>query len=408
MSAQGYLESLAPFGMKLGLERITALLEHLDNPQERLDAIHVVGTNGKSSTVRFAAAALTASGLRTGAYLSPHVVGWDERVQIDGRPIGPGALAVALDRVQDAVREVEREHGEGPTQFEALTAAALLVLGEAGVEACVVEAGLGGRHDATRVVRARVVGLTNVGLDHQRVLGETREEILAEKVAVLEPGAALCVGVVDDAIYALAAAHAEEAGATCERIAVEAGDALPLRAAYLRDNAALALRLAELLLAPRAVARERALTAIAAAVPPGRLELIDGEPVVLLDGAHNAEGARALVRELDGALGARRPRVGVLAVQEDKPLAAMLDAFAPALDALVATTSGHAGHAVALPAEALAAAARGAGFGDVCAEPDPLAALALARSRAGAGGAVVIAGSLYLLERLRAAVLEAR
>jgi dihydrofolate synthase / folylpolyglutamate synthase len=408
VSAQGYLESLAPFGMKLGLERITALLDHLDNPQERIDAIHVVGTNGKSSTVRFAAAALTASGLRTGAYLSPHVVSWDERVQIDGRPIGPGALAVALDRVQDAVREVEREHGEGPTQFEALTAAALLVLGEAGVEACVVEAGLGGRHDATRVVRARVVGLTNVGLDHQRVLGETREEILAEKVAVLEPGAVLCVGVVDDAIYALAAAHAEAVGATCERIADGAGDALPLPAAYLRDNAALALRLAELLLVPRALAGERALTAIAAAIPPGRLELIEGEPVVLLDGAHNAEGVRALVRELDGALGARRPRVGVLALQEDKPLAAMLDAFVPALDALVATTSGHAGHAVALPAAVLAAAAREAGFGDVVAEPDPLAALALARSRAGAGGAVVVAGSLYLLERLRAAVLEAR
>jgi dihydrofolate synthase / folylpolyglutamate synthase len=403
-----YLESLAPFGMKLGLERITALLGHLEDPQDRLDAIHVVGTNGKSSTVRFAAAALTASGLRTGAYLSPHVIGWDERVQIDGRPIGPGALAVALDRVQDATREVEREHGEGPTQFEALTAAALLVLAEAGVEACVVEAGLGGRHDATRVIRARVVGLTNVGLDHQRVLGETREEILDEKVAVLEPGAALCVGVVDDAIYARAAAHAGAVGASCERIAAGAGDGLPLPAAYLRDNAALALRLAELLLAPRALERERALAAVAAAVPPGRLELIAGDPVVLLDGAHNAEGAQALVRELDGALGARRPRVGVLALQEDKPLAAMLAVFAPALDALVATTSGHAGHAAALPAEALAAAARDAGFADVAAEPDPVAALARARGTAGAGGAVVVAGSLYLLERVRAAALEAR
>ena len=184
MTANGYLASLAAFGMRLGLERISALLEELDNPQERLDAIHVVGTNGKSSTVRFAAAALTASGLRTGAYLSPHVIGWDERVQIDGRPVGPAALAVALDRVQEAARAVEASLGEGPTQFEALTGAAFLVLAEAGVEACVVEAGLGGRYDATRVVNARVVGLTNVGLDHQRVLGATRALILAEKVAV--------------------------------------------------------------------------------------------------------------------------------------------------------------------------------------------------------------------------------
>ena len=159
--------------------------------------------------------------------------------------------------MQEAARAVEREHGEGPTQFEALTAAAFFVLAEAGVEACVVEAGLGGRHDATRVVNARVVGLTNVGLDHQRVLGDTREEILAEKLAVLEPGAALCVGVVDDELYARAAALAAAAGASCERIAAGAGEGLPLPAAYLRDDAALALRLAELLPRP-ARARSRA------------------------------------------------------------------------------------------------------------------------------------------------------
>jgi dihydrofolate synthase/folylpolyglutamate synthase len=408
VTANGYLESLAAFGMRLGLERISALLEELENPQERLDAIHVVGTNGKSSTVRFAAAALTASGLRTGAYLSPHVIGWDERVQIDGRPVGPAALAVALDRVQDAARAVEASLGEGPTQFEAITAAAFLSLAEAGVEACVVEAGLGGRHDATRVVNARVVGLTNVGLDHQRVLGETRELILAEKLAVLEPGAALCVGVVNDALYASAAALAEQAGASCERIAAGAGDDLPLPAAYLRDDGALALRLAELLLAPRALDRDAAAAALPAAVPPGRLELIAGSPAILLDGAHNAEGMAALVRELDGALEGRRPRVGVVGLQDDKPIEAMLGALVPALDALVATSSGHAGHARALPAEALAAAARAAGSGDVLTEPDPLAALARARERAGAGGAVVVTGSLYLLERLRAIALEAR
>ncbi|HET6173967.1 MAG TPA: hypothetical protein VFD90_15260 [Gaiellales bacterium] len=408
MTANGYLESLAAFGMRLGLERISALLEELDNPQERLDAVHVVGTNGKSSTVRFAAAALTASGLRTGAYLSPHVISWDERVQIDGRPVGPAALAVALDRVQEAAHAVEASLGEGPTQFEALTAAAFLALAEAGVEACVVEAGLGGRHDATRVVNARVVGLTNVGLDHQRVLGDTRELILAEKVAVLEPGAELVVGVVDDELYGEAEALAEQAGASCERIAAGAGDSLPLAAAYLRDDAALALRLAELRLAPRPLARDAAVAALAAAVPPGRLERIPGSPAVLLDGAHNAEGMRALVGELDGALGALRPRVGVLALQDDKPLEAMLAALAPALDALVATTSGHAGHARALPAEALAAAARRAGLCDVVTEPDPQAALARARKRAGAGGAVVVTGSLYLLERVRAAALEAR
>ena len=408
MTTHGYLESLAAFGMKLGLERITALLDELERPQDTLDAIHVVGTNGKSSTVRFAAAALTASGLRTGAYLSPHVVDWDERVQIDGRSIGAAALAVAVDRVQEAARAVEREHGERPTQFEALTAAAFFVLAEAGVEACVVEAGLGGRHDATRVINARVAGLTNVGLDHQRVLGDTREEILAEKLAVLERGAALCVGVVDDALYAQAAELAAAAGASCERIAPGAGEGLPLAAAYLRDDAALALRLAELFLAPRTLDRARATGALAAAVPPGRLELIPGKPAILLDGAHNAEGMQALVRELDEVLGKRRPRIGIVAFQDDKPVAAMLEALAPALDAVIVTTSGHAGHSRAQPVQALADAARAAGFKDVSAEAEPFIALAQARDRAAPKGAVVVTGSLYLLERLRAAALEAR
>jgi dihydrofolate synthase/folylpolyglutamate synthase len=407
VTANGYLESLAAFGMRLGLERISALLEELENPQERLDAIHVVGTNGKSSTVRFAAAALTASGLRTGAYLSPHVIGWDERVQIDGRPVGPAALAVALDRVREAARAVEASLGEGPTQFEALTGAAFLALAEAGVEACVVEAGLGGRHDATRVVNARVVGLTNVGLDHQRVLGETRELILAEKVAVLEPGAALCVGVVDDALYTSAAALAERAGASCERIEAGAGDGLPLPGAYLRDDAALALRLAELWLAPRPLARDAAEAALAGAMPPGRLELIPGNPAILLDGAHNAEAMQALVRELDGALGIRRPRVGVVALQEDKQAIPMLGLLFSQLDGLVATTSGHVGHSRSLSAEDLASAARTAGFATILVEPDPEAALSEARTAAGPMGAVVVTGSLYLLERLRAMALEA-
>ena len=240
------------------------------------------------------------------------------------------------------------------------------------------------------------------------MLGDTREEILAEKLAVLERGAALCVGVVDDALYAQAAELAAAAGASCERIGAGAGEALPLPAAYLRDDAALALRLAELLLAPRELDRERATAALAAAVPPGRLELIAGKPAILLDGAHNAEGMQALVRELDGVLGKRRPRIGVVAFQDDKPVAAMLEALAPALDALFVTTSGHAGHSRAQPVQALADAARAAGFTDVFAEAEPFIALAQARDRAAPKGAVVVTGSLYLLERVRAAALEAR
>ena len=126
--------------------------------------------------------------------------------------------------------------------------------------------------------------------------------------------------------------------------------------------------------------------ALAAAVPPGRLELIPGKPAILLDGAHNAEGMQALVRELDGVLGTRRPRIGVVAFQDDKPIAAMLEALAPALDAVIVTTSGHSGHSRAKPVQALADAARAAGFTDVFAEAEPFIALAQARDRAGAQG----------------------
>ena len=409
MTENGYLESLAAFGMRLGLERITLLLEELGSPQERLDAIHVVGTTG-SPRPSAAAAALTASGLRAGAYLSPHVIGWDERVQIGGRPVGAAALAVALDRVQEAARAVERSLGEGPTQFEALTAAAFLILAEAGVEACVVEAGLGGRHDATRVVDARVVGLTNVGLDHQRVLGETREAILAEKLAVLEPGAALCVGVgMDDEAGAEAAALAAGGGRVFERTRSGAGRRLPLAGGYLRDDAALALRLAELLLALAPLARDRGRGRAAAAwFRPGAPELIRGRPAIRRTArtTRRASGAgrRARCRARGPAPARRR-----IALQDDKPLAA------PCSDAR--TCSGCArGHDQRARGPCPSSArrrdrrrgARRRARPTSSPRPDPPAAPARARERAGAGGAVIVTGSLYLLERVRATALEAR
>ena len=383
-----YLESLAPFGMRLGLERIDELCGRLGEPQLRLDAVHVVGTNGKSSTTRFCAAALQAQGLRVGAYLSPHVLGWHERVQLDGEPVAPEVFARALARVEAASEGVS----EQPTQFEALTATAFCVLAEAGVDASVVEAGLGGRHDATRTVRARTVGLTNIGLDHTAVLGETRPEILAEKLAVLEPGSTLCLGLVDEEIALLAGHLAGAARALVRRVARAEADALPLTVAYQRENAALGLALAETHLAPRPFDPVGAQAALAGAAPPGRMEVASDRPLTLLDGAHNLEGMRALVAELDAALGERRPRIAVLALQDDKPVDAILAALRPAVDAVIGTESGHAGHARSLPAARISELAH----------PDPSAALAEARRLAGPGGAVVVCGSLYLLARLRA------
>src|SRR5437764_3362630 len=180
-----WLESLSPWPEEFGLGRMHALLTELGEPQRAFPAIHVVGTNGKSTATRRAAAFLHREGALAGAYTSPHVSGWSERIQGGGEDADFDA---AIARVRAAAEQV------GATQFETLTSAALSEFAAAGVDAAVVEAGLGGRHDATNVLDARVVVLTNVSLEHTEVLGETREAIAVEKLAVVTPDAVVVVG----------------------------------------------------------------------------------------------------------------------------------------------------------------------------------------------------------------------
>jgi dihydrofolate synthase/folylpolyglutamate synthase len=287
--------------------------------------------------------------------------------------------------------------GEGPTQFEALTAVGLSLFAEAAVDACVVEAGLGGRLDSTNVLGARVVGLTNVSLDHTALLGDTREAILAEKLGVVTPGALVLCGLLDDELLGRAAALCHAAGALgIRRVRPVEREAAGLRGRFQRTNAALALALAAVFVAPDALDGDAAWAALPAATPPGRLQLDAGTPPILRDGAHNPDGMAALVAELDDQLGARRPRVAVVGMQEDKPAQRMLALLAPHVDEVIATTSGHRG---ALPAADVARAAEGVGVRAVPLD-DPEAALERAVERAGAAGAVLVAGSLYLLGRL--------
>jgi dihydrofolate synthase/folylpolyglutamate synthase len=180
-----WLESLSPWPEEFGLGRMRELLKRLRNPERRLRAIHVVGTNGKTTTTRMTEALLAAEGLRVGSYTSPHVVSWTERLRVGGEEAD---LEAALGRVRAEAEAVEA------TQFEALTAAALAELASAEVDVAVVEAGLGGRHDATNVLDAGVVVLTNVALEHVDVLGPTREAIAGEKLAVISPGALVVIG----------------------------------------------------------------------------------------------------------------------------------------------------------------------------------------------------------------------
>ena len=399
------LSTRAAFGMRLGLNRMRLLLAALGEPQRAFRAIHVVGTNGKTSTTLFAAAILEAHGLVAGAYISPHVYGFRERVQVGGAPLAENVLAAAVARVEAAAAGVDAAADEPLTQFEVLTAAAFVALASAGVEAAVVEAGLGGRYDATNVLDAPVVALTNVGLDHVEQLGGTREAIAAEKLAVVAPGVDLVAGSVDAEIEGVIRSLSGHAGSVrMLRPGSDVADAPPLaaRGRFQRENLALALVACELLLGDR-FDRPRAIGAAARVVVPGRLQTIGTAPLVLVDGAHNPHGARALAAELPAAVGDRTPLVGVIAILADKDVDGVLDALAPRLQAAVATQSASPR---ALPAADLAARIAARGVPTEAVTP-PSAALARARERAGPTGAVLVSGSLSLLEQLAPLLVQA-
>ena len=392
------LATRAAFGMRLGLDRMRLLTGILGEPQRALRAIHVVGTNGKTSTTLFAAAILQAHGHVAGAYISPHVHGFRERVQVAGAPLGDDVLAAAVARVERAAAEVDAVADEPLTQFEVLTAAAFVALQAAGAEVAAIEAGLGGRYDATNVLAAPVVALTNVGVDHVEQLGGTREAIAAEKLAVLAPGADLVAGSVDAEIEPVIRHLAGHAGSIrMLRPGIDVDDAPPLvaRGRYQRENLALALAACERLLGA-AFDRPRAIAAAARVLVPGRLQAIATDPLVLVDGAHNPHGARALAAELGDAVGDLRPLVGVIAILADKDVDGVLEALAPQLQAAVATQSASPR---ALPAADLAARLAARGVPAEVVTP-PSAALARARERAGPAGAVLVSGSLSLLEEL--------
>lgn len=418
-SWESYLESLAAFGMRPGLERVSALLDGLGRPQDAYRVLHVVGTNGKSSTTRYAAALLSAHGLRAGAYLSPHLSSFCERVLVDGRPVSATRFGAAVETVRGAVGRLPAELGE-TTQFEALTVAALLALAQESVAAVALEAGLGGRLDATNVVNAPVVVLTNIGLEHTDVLGDTRELIFAEKAAVIKGGDAVFGRL--DGLEAAAAEVCRRAGARpwflgpdfwaagdpgAFRVTTPAatydGLRLPTAALYQRDNAALAVAAVEFLLGRLDTAAVRG--GLASAAVPGRLQVVRARPLLVLDGAHNPDGVGVLAASLAG-LALPSPRVLLTAIMRDKDFDTMLDRLVTVCDAMVCT---QASQPRSLPVARLAEAARAAAArrGVACQvveEADPHAGLAAARRLATAAGSVVVAGSLYLLEDLRDAV----
>ena len=404
--AEAYLDSLEPLGWRLGLDRIHRLTSVLGMPQHQYSSIHVVGTNGKSSVAQMIAALLEGHGVRAGAYLSPHLSSWAERVRVRGEEIEPAAFAAAVERAAMAAEVVDRtlEEGDAVTQFEAVTAAAFVAFAAARVSAGVIEAGLGGRLDATNVIPSRVTVLSSVGLDHTEWLGETEVEIAAEKLAVLRDHSTLVTGALPAEVEALAEDTARDRGATLVRAPADPGPDIELLAPgpFQRRNFALAVTAAEAFLGEvdPAVVHE-----VAAGLSiPGRLELVAGDPPTILDVAHNPDGAAALAEALPEVSGGR-PVFACVAILADKDAEAILRALAPALEHVVLTE---------VPAERLRASGRPGARSTSVAElaaicerlgvqaeqvPDPGAALARARELAAAqGGVALAAGSHYLLE----------
>jgi dihydrofolate synthase/folylpolyglutamate synthase len=418
--AERWLLSLELFGMRFGLDRMRRLMTALDAPHERFAAIHVVGTNGKSSTVRMIAALLHHHGVRAGAYLSPHLVSFAERIRVDGADVSPGQFAAAVGRARRATQLVDRtlDADDRVTQFEALTAAAYAQLAEAAVQVAVVEAGLGGRWDATNVIDAPIAVLTNVGLEHTRWLGPTVADIAREKLAVVAVGATLVLGpdLHPDA-DAEARLVAERQGATIVRApaAPPPGVELVARGAFQRRNFAVACAAAEAYLGQLDDGAVRA--AAASTVVPGRFEVLpraggpdDGVDVVL-DGAHNAGGIEALAGSLPEFL-AGRPLVAVLSVLDDKDAAAMLTTLLSLCAGAVFCASNNPRALSPATLASLAGQIGGGGWkGITRLESDPHRAVALARQlaaelgtdpcgRADRPGVVLATGSIYLVADL--------
>jgi dihydrofolate synthase/folylpolyglutamate synthase len=411
--AEQYLLSLELFGMRFGLDRMRRLMTALENPQRRFDSIHVVGTNGKSSTVRMIAAILEHHGVRTGSYLSPHLVSFSERIRISDTDLEPAAFGAAVGRAARAADLVDRSlAGEDRvTQFEALTAAAYSELAERGVSVAVVEAGLGGRYDATNVIPSKVQVLTSVGLEHTRWLGPTIADISREKLAVVGDGGTLVLGsgLHPDAEAEARLLAASRVGVRIVHAGADPGVSVAALGSFQRRNFALAMAAAEAYLGRLDAV---AVAAAAAAIRvPGRLQIAGADPLTLLDGAHNPDGMAALAEslpELVAAANADGPLVAVVSILDDKDAAGMLAILLPVCDALVLTSSHNPR---ALPPPTLQSLARqqldrsrpAPGMGEglpIELVRDPRAALERARELAGARGAVLATGSIYLIADL--------
>ncbi|AEP11282.1 bifunctional folylpolyglutamate synthase/dihydrofolate synthase [Chloracidobacterium thermophilum] len=427
-AATRYLQALGNevTTMKLGLEAMRVLLAELGQPERKFCAVHVAGTNGKGSTCAFLASIFQQAGLRTGLYTSPHLISPVERIKLNGQSIPEAAFAEVMTQVHDAVESL-LEQGRlaaRPTFFEHLTAAAFTYLAARQAEVVVAEVGLGGRLDATNVLHPAAAVITNIGEDHREWLGPTLSHIAREKAGIIKPGvpvyladtqpeearrvlahSALAQQVEPQWVAPFETVHLDATGCPSVRFdqrfpSLEGGVCrLSLRGRHQTQNAALAAVVAQAELRRRGVAESDIGRAIVAGLEtthwPGRLQWLETTPPVLLDGAHNPQGAQALAHFLE-SIGGRRPRTAIFATMRDKPAADLLSALASGVDRLILT--GVKNQPRTMPRESLEVIALGYWLpSGIIQAPDVAMALARARELTPPEGLILVCGSIYLI-----------
>ncbi len=405
---------------KLGLERIRAALDALDRPQERVRFVHVAGTNGKGSTCAMIESGLRAAGLRTGLFTSPHLAEPTERIRIDGEPVGADRFAAAFDRVHLAV-ECLLAAGSidlHTTYFETVTAMALLIFAEERVDIAVLEVGLGGRLDATNVVRPELCVITPIDFDHEAFLGRSLESIAGEKAGILKSGVPALFARQRPEVAPVLEPRAEEVGAPVTRTSDWQVGGLELRARGSRFSVGRTSRSAFFINCPLAGEHqvENAVTAALAlrslGIPdssiqagiarvrwPGRLERVSEHPEIILDGAHNPAGARALAAYIARFYGGRRVCL-IYGAMRDKAVAEMAGILFPHAQEVIVTA----------PRQARAAAPQT--LREIGDHPNariaPSIEDALRLARGGPpDSAIFITGSLFLVAEARAILAPA-
>ncbi|MEX1038232.1 MAG: folylpolyglutamate synthase/dihydrofolate synthase family protein [Acidimicrobiia bacterium] len=415
-----YLDRHVNLGVKPGLDRIRTLLEAMGSPHFGYPVIHVAGTNGKTSTSRMATALLLARGLSTGTYTSPHLERIEERLSVHGEYATPEEFALAMTDVA-VFADVLVEGGAEPnTYFELTTAAAFALFAEKAVDAAVVEVGLGGRLDATNVLNADVSVVTGIGVEHTEFLGHDVATIAGEKLGIVSPGTILITGNLPEAALEVANAKAKEMGiqhrvfgrdfsvAEAERgirgwhTTIEGAEEtyddifLPVHGRHQLHNLAVAIAATEALVGSR-LDPNSVREAMLALTLPGRMEAIATGPLVLIDGAHNADGVKTLVDSLADEYPTVKWEV-VLGIMGDKNIEAIIEELAPIASGFVVTAPRSER---ATPPLDLAERVRAAVDVPVLVAEDSDYAVDMARAEAGAEGHVLVAGSLYLVGEVR-------